>query len=89
MGDLGLLGATVKVGGESREGYHIFVGGGFGSRQAVGRQLFQGVTLQELHSTVERILRGYLRHRSAGESFQAFTVRHEIGRLQELFAEPV
>lgn len=89
MGDLGLLGATVKVGGESREGYHIFVGGGFGSRQAVGRQLFQGVTLQELHSTVERILRGYLRHRNPGESFQAFTVRHEIGRLQELFAESV
>ncbi len=86
MGDLGLLGATVKVGGESREGYHIFVGGGFGSRQSIGRQLFQGVPVQELNGTVERILKGYLRHRNSGESFQAFTLRHEIGRLQELFA---
>ncbi len=87
MGDLGLLGATVKVGGESREGYHIFVGGGFGDRQAIGRQLFQGVALHELKETVEKILRGYLKHRNFGESFQTFTVRHEIGRLQELFTQ--
>lgn len=87
MGDLGLLGTKVKVGGESVEGYHIFVGGGFGGRQAVGRQLFTGVSVSMLKPTVERILRNYLKHRAAGESFQSFTARHDLGRLQELLGE--
>ncbi len=87
MGDLGLLATKVKVGGESREGYHVFVGGGFGDRQAVGRQLLAGVSAADLAPTVESILRTYLRHRQPGESFLAFTTRHDIGRLQELLAE--
>ncbi len=87
MGDLGLLGAKVKVGGESVEGYHIFVGGGFGDKQAVGRQLFTGVSVDSLKPTVERILRNYLKHRLAGETFLAFTTRHDLGRLQELLGE--
>lgn len=87
MGDLGLLGAKVKVGGESVEGYHLFVGGGFGSRQAVGRQLFTGVSVNLLKPTVERILKNYLKHRIANESFQSFTTRHDLRRLQELLCE--
>lgn len=89
MGDLGLLGTKVKVGGESVEGYHIFVGGGFGERQAVGRPLYHGVSVNELRPTLERILKNYLRHRSPGESFQSFTTRHDLRRLQELFDEAV
>ena len=34
MGDIGLLGT--KVGPDKREGYHVYVGGGFGQDQAVG-----------------------------------------------------
>jgi ferredoxin-nitrite reductase len=89
MGDLGLLGTKVKMGGESVEGYHIFVGGGFGERQAVGRPLYHGVSVTELKPTLERILKNYLRHRSPGESFQSFTTRHDLRRLQELLDEPV
>ena len=84
MGDLGLLGAKVKVSGETVEGYHIFVGGGFGDRQAIGRQLFTGVSVNMLKPTMEKILTGYLRHREPGESFQSFTTRHDLGKLQEL-----
>jgi ferredoxin-nitrite reductase len=84
MGDIGLLGAKVKVGGESVEGYHIFVGGGFGGKQAVGRQLFTGVSVDALKPMMEKILTGYLAHRQPGESFQAFTTRHDLGKLQEL-----
>lgn len=86
MGDLGLLGAKVKVGGESVEGYHIFVGGGFGDNQAVGRQLFTGVSVESLKPTMEHILKGYLKHRQNSESFLAFATRHDIGKLQELLA---
>jgi ferredoxin-nitrite reductase len=87
MGDIGCLGTKAKVGGESVDAYHIFVGGGFGKNQALGRQVFSGVTANELPVTLERMLRTYLKHRQGGETFQQFTTRHEVGRLQEMFAE--
>ncbi len=86
MGDIGLLGAKVKVAGESVEGYHVFVGGGFGKSQAVGRQVFQGVSFESLKPTLEKMLRSYLKYRQPGESFQSFTNRHDLGKLQEIFS---
>ena len=87
MGDIGLLGTQVKRGGPSQEAYHVFVGGGFDGRQAIGRAIFQGVILEELGPLLERMLKVYLQIRNPGESFQAFTARHDLGRLQELFSE--
>jgi ferredoxin-nitrite reductase len=87
MGDIGLLGTKVKVSGETLEGYHVFVGGGFGDNQAVGRQVFTGVSAEQLKPTLERILTGYLQHRNAGESFSAFTRRHDLNMLQQLFTD--
>jgi ferredoxin-nitrite reductase len=86
MGDIGLLGAKVKVAGESVDGYHVFVGGGFGERQAVGRQVFQGVSFNDLKPTLERMLRAYLKHRVGQEPFQDFTKRHDLNSLQALFS---
>ncbi|HEY3900443.1 MAG TPA: NirA family protein [Chthoniobacter sp.] len=86
MGDIGLLGAKTKIGGESVDGYHIFVGGGFGANQAVGRQIFNGIDFEAVKPLVEKILRGYLRHRMPGESFQAFTARHDLNTLQSIFS---
>jgi ferredoxin-nitrite reductase len=86
IGDIGCLGAKTKIGGESVDGYHIFVGGGFGKNQAVGRQLFSGVAADRLPETIERILRGYLSFREGGESFLQFTTRHELRTLQEMFS---
>lgn len=82
MGDIGLLGAKTRDG---REAYHVFVGGGFGSRQACGRQVFQTMPFEELEPTVERMLRAYLERREGDESFQAFTNRHDLNSLQVLF----
>jgi ferredoxin-nitrite reductase len=87
MGDIGCLGTKTKVGGESVDAYHVFVGGGFGKHQAVGRQIFAGVKATELPGTLERMLRAYLKERNGRESFQQFTNRHEVGRLQELFSK--
>jgi ferredoxin-nitrite reductase len=86
MGDIGLLGTKVKVEGESQDGYHVFVGGGFGTNQAVGRQVFNGIAFDSLPPLIEKILRGYLRHRTEGESFQAFTARHALNTLQAIFS---
>ena len=88
MGDIGCLGTKTKINGESLDAYHLFVGGGFAKNQAVGRQVFSGVTAQELPSVIEKMLRTYLKHRTGkAETFQQFTTRHEVGRLQEMFAE--
>ena len=86
MGDIGLLGTKVKVAGESQDGYHVFVGGGFGANQAVGRQVFNGIAFDSLPPLIEKMLRGYLRHRGEGESFQAFTARHDLNTLQAIFS---
>jgi ferredoxin-nitrite reductase len=85
MGDIGCLGTKAKLSGESLDAYHIFVGGGFGQHQEIGRQIFTGVIASELPKTLERILLAYLKHRQGHESFQQFTRRHDIGRLQEMF----
>jgi ferredoxin-nitrite reductase len=87
MGDIGCLGTRTKINGESFDAYHVFVGGGFGKQQAVGRQVFAGVIASELPATLERMLRTYQKHREGHETFQQFTMRHEVGKLQELFAE--
>jgi ferredoxin-nitrite reductase len=82
MGDIGLLGAKIK----GEEAYHVFVGGGFGENQAVGRQVFTGVSVAELPKTIDEMLRGYQRRREAGETFQNFTRRHSLDDLQAIFS---
>ena len=85
MGDIGLLGTKVKIEGESVEGYHVFVGGGFGKNQAVGRQVFSGISMEQLKPTLEKVLLGFLKHREPGETFLAFTQRHDLNHLQRIF----
>ncbi len=82
MGDIGLLGTKVQ----GADGYHVFVGGGFGKHQAVGRQIFSGVTAAEIPRTLEKMLRVYLKKREGRESFQQFTVRHDLNTLQAFFS---
>jgi len=85
MGDIGLLGAKVKVSGETVEGYHVFIGGGFGKTQTVGRQIFQGISFDDLKPLLEKMLKGYLRRREEGETFLQFTTRHDLNTLQAIF----
>lgn len=86
IGDIGLLATQVKVDGETREGYHLFVGGGFASNRAIGRQLYSGLTVERLKPTLEAILATYQRHRLPGETFQQFTTRHDLDQLRLLLA---
>jgi len=81
MGDIGLLGAKTRDG---QEGYSVFVGGGFGSNRACGRQIFQALPFPEVQTAVEKLLKSYLANRSASESFQQFTARLDTGTLQEM-----
>jgi ferredoxin-nitrite reductase len=82
MGDIGLLATKVR----GAEAYHVFVGGGFGGNQAVGRQVFSGIQFEELKTTLEKMLKGYLRHREPGEAFQKFIQRQDLNTLQAIFS---
>ena len=86
MGDIGLLGAKVNQGGDTVEGYHVVLGGGFGEKQAVAREIFRGVAFNELPTLLEHVLKVYLAKRDRGESFVDFTRRHSVKELQELFS---
>jgi ferredoxin-nitrite reductase len=86
MGDIGLLGTKVKRAGETLDGYHVFLGGGFGKYQAVGRQVFSSIPHDELPGLLEKVLKGYLRRREGNEGFQAFTLRHDLNTLQAIFS---
>jgi ferredoxin-nitrite reductase len=87
IGDIGLIGARVSTNedGDTVDGYHILVGGGFGPEAAIGREIYRDVRADAAPQTVERMLKGYLANRSDGETFLTFTRRHEIDALQTMF----
>ena len=71
--------------GDTVEGYHIHVGGGFGPDAAIAREIYHDVKAEDAPRTVERLLKAYLAHRtSPQESFLAFTRRHDIDALRVL-----
>lgn len=87
IGDIGLVGTRVQVSdhGDTVDGYHIVVGGGFGADATIGRELYRDIKAEDAPRMVERALTAYLSHRaSKEETFFAFTRRHEIDALKAL-----
>src|SRR5580704_2263411 len=62
VSEIGLLACKVQVNEDADpvEGYHIFVGGGFGPHAAIGRELFHDVVADDAPRVVERILKSYV-----------------------------
>jgi ferredoxin-nitrite reductase len=90
IGDIGLLACKVQTSddGDTVEGYHILVGGGFGPDAALAHEIYRDVKAEDAPRIVERMLKVYLARRASGaETFQAFTRRHEPSALAEMFAE--
>jgi ferredoxin-nitrite reductase len=91
IGDIGLLGTKVEVGEDEDmvEGYHMYVGGGYGEDQSIGRQVYEGVTAEEAPLKTEKMLSAYITHRQgADESFLDWTRRYSTEQLVELFEQP-
>lgn len=90
IGDIGLLACKVRVEGseEPVEGYHVFVGGGFGEeKKRLGRQLLKSIPAGPvLCGKIESLLKGYLASRKGGESFLDFTARSSIEDLEKFVA---
>ncbi|MEM8952211.1 MAG: NirA family protein [Pseudomonadota bacterium] len=92
IGDIGLLSTKVDLGGEDVddgeevEGFHIVVGGGWGEKAAIGRELYESITAERAPEVIERMLSVYLERREAEETFADFANRHELDELKQHFA---
>ena len=88
IGDIGLLAARVPAAPDSEdtvEGFHIFVGGGFGHDAAIAREIFRDVQAEHCPALIERMLAAYLAHRAGtAETFQEFARRHEVETLRSM-----
>jgi ferredoxin-nitrite reductase len=90
IGDIGLLACRVQTTdeGDTVEGYHILVGGGFGPDAMLAREIFRDVKADDAPATVERLLQTYLKHRaSSSETFLGFARRHDADGLKAMCAE--
>jgi len=87
VSEVGLLARKVQISddGDVVEGYHVFIGGGFGPHAALGRELYRDVKADDAPKMVERLLKAYLAHRTTrDEAFVTFARRHEIDALKAL-----
>jgi ferredoxin-nitrite reductase len=90
IGDVGLLGTKVSVGDDMVEGYHVYVGGGYGPGQGIGRELLRDVAAADVGPLLERLFRGYQERRNgrdggpAPESLLEFTRRQSVEELRDL-----
>ena len=86
IGDIGLIGARVAINddGDTVDGYHLFVGGGFGADAAIARELYRDVKAEDAPVVVERLLKSWLAHRRDGEAFAHFTRRMDPEALKAL-----
>jgi ferredoxin-nitrite reductase len=87
IGDIGMLACRVPIdaaGEETVEGFHVYVGGGFGPDAGIGRELYRDIKTEDCPQLVVRILRAYLAHRSGEETFLAFSRRHDIRALKAM-----
>jgi ferredoxin-nitrite reductase len=88
IGDIGLLACKVQTSedGDTVEGYHVLVGGGFGPDAVLAREVYRDVKAEDAPQTVERMLKAYLAHRaSREETFFTFSRRHEVEPLKAMF----
>ena len=87
IGDIGLIGARVPVNddGDTVDGYHLLVGGGFGADAAIARELVRDVKAEDAPRTVERVLKAYVTHRtSEDETFLDFAKRTDIETFKRM-----
>ena len=85
IGDIGLIGCKVPVNdeGDTVDGFHIHVGGGYGTDAAIAREIFPNIRNEDCPKAVEALLNTYLTRRaSKDESFVSFAQRVAVEDLK-------
>ncbi|BCM94313.1 sulfite reductase [ferredoxin] [Abditibacteriota bacterium] len=82
IGDIGYLGTKVEQGDDMVEGYHLFVGGGYGEERGIGREVKRSIAATEVPVVTEKLLKNYLASRAnVLESFLDWTKRYSTEEL--------
>jgi ferredoxin-nitrite reductase len=92
IGDIGLIATKVTLPAteETVEGYHLFVGGGYGETQGIARECYRDIPATDAPQVVEGLLLAYLENRSSyRETFVEFVKRVDIDRLKQLLEEHI
>ena len=84
IADIGLLGAKVEQGDDMIEGYDLYVGGGTGVDQKIGRLIRPKVAFDDVKPMVLALLLHWKTHREGDESFQAHTAKLSDAVLLEI-----
>ncbi len=90
IGDIGMIGARVPINddGDTADGFHVLVGGGYGEQGAMARELYQNVRSEDAPKLVQNMLTAFTRNRaSANETFAAFANRHDPEALKKMVEE--
>lgn len=85
IGDIGLLGTGVEQDDDMVEGYHLFVGGGYGDGQSIAREVVRDIAATDVPALLEKMLAAYQQQRrDANETFNDFVRRHSTDELRHL-----
>ena len=85
VGDIGLMGTTARetVDG-TRQAYDLFLRGGVGPEQAVGRPLVRRVPTSRVPKALDGLIGAWLHERKDDERFRDFAIRKTDEELQAL-----
>lgn len=86
IADIGIEGKKIKSEGRMVDAYYFCLGGSVGLHQAVARPVGYRCPAGEVPDAIERLLRVYLAHRTAGENLRQFFARHSEAQLREFLA---
>lgn len=79
--DVGLEGSLTTIDGVKRETFQVFLGGGVGEHETLGRRVGARIPSDELAESLSRLFTRYKSERLGSETFQEFCLRHSNEQL--------
>lgn len=85
IGDIGMLGTKIEEGDDMVDGYHLFLGGGYGEEQGVAREVLRDIKADDAPQVLESLLRRYRETRESElETFLEWSRRHTTEALHDM-----
>jgi sulfite reductase (ferredoxin) len=86
IADIGLEGKKIKKDGKLVDAFYFCVGGAVGEHAGIARMIGYRAAAEDCPEAIERLLRGYLAQRIAGEDLRAYFRRTSDAELRTVLA---
>ncbi len=86
--DVGLEGSLTTIDGVKKETFQVFLGGGVGAHETLGRRVGARIPSEELAGSLARLFQIYKDQRVDAETFQEFCLRHSNEELTGYLLAP-